>query len=151
MRVTRRSVFKEEGHVITGTTTLTVHLKDANAARRMVTQLSVGWSRVTKSKFLKLNPIPQAGVWANPCELVWVVGEPCFKIPIQQRADVFVSPRIKQVKIQALGGPTAHGGYWDDAIRAARCSELYQITEDAQLKLRINLMKRAKRIMESTS
>lgn len=148
MKVTRRSVFKEDGFTVTGTMTLTVSLKDANAARRMVTRLCAGWSRTSVRSFLKSCPIPDKGLWTTPCGLIWVVGEPCFKIPIRRRADLFVSPQLKQIKIQYLSGPTNHG-YWDDAIREAQCPELYQITEEAQLKLRINLMKRAKRLIES--
>lgn len=147
MKVTRRSVFKEEGHVITGTTTLMVHLKDASTARRMMTRLCAGWSRTSVRSFVKSCPVPDKGLWTTSCGLTWVVGESHFKILISKRASVFVSPLVKQIKVCTLEGPMYHGD-WYNAVRVVKCEELYKITDDARSKLHTNLMGRAKLLIK---
>ncbi len=142
MKVTRRTIFKEEGHTVTGTTTLTVHLKDATAACRMMIRLCAGWSRASVRNFVKSCPVPDTGLWTTSCSLTWMVGESHFKILISKRASVFVSPLVKQIKVCTLEGPMYHGD-WNNAIRVAKCEELYEITDDARTRLHTNLMNRA--------
>lgn len=149
MRVTRRTVFKEDGHVITGTTTLTVHLKDVIAARRAAITLIALLSGTNVRNFLRSCPVPDKGSLTTD-GMTWVVGEPHFKISISKAASVFVSPLMRQIKIRGLEDMTCHGD-WAVAIRAAHLEELFEVGNDARLKLHTNLMKRAQILKEKMS